>query len=112
MHELAARVEAQDQEMFLPCGTHRSRHEPRRRARRIHDGTRIGTPAAPEPYASRIQFFTRKELGEVARRAGFAEIQVEEPDLENYARAAHVPEEAIPMFQRSGGSLLLTARRP
>jgi hypothetical protein len=71
-----------------------------------------GTPAAPEPYASRIQFFTRKELGEVARRAGFAEIQVEEPDLENYARAAHVPEEAIPMFQRSGGSLLLTARRP
>jgi ubiquinone/menaquinone biosynthesis C-methylase UbiE len=71
-----------------------------------------GTPAAPEPFASRIHWFTREELGEVARRAGFVEVEVEEPDLERFARTAQVPEEAIPMFRGNGGSLLLTARRP
>ncbi|MGB6500735.1 MAG: methyltransferase domain-containing protein [Thermoplasmata archaeon] len=89
--------------------------------RALHPGGRIavfggtsalrGTPAAPEPFASRLRFFEADELAEVARRAGFLDVAVEEPDLEPFARAAHLPEEAIPMFRGRGGALLLTGHR-
>jgi len=68
-----------------------------------------GTPAAPEPFSSRLRFFTRKEFEEVGRQAGFAQVQVDQPDLESYARASGVPEEALSMFRPEGGALLLTA---
>lgn len=70
-----------------------------------------GTPAAPEPVASRVRFFEGPELAELARQAGFSEVHVDEPDMEAYARRAGVPEEAMPLFRGSGGSLLLTARK-
>lgn len=35
-----------------------------------------GTPAAPEPIASRGRFYTDEELAEVAREAGFADVAV------------------------------------
>ena len=48
-----------------------------------------GTPAAPEPIASRGHFYTDEELSDLARRAGFAEVIV----------------------RNDGGGQLLTARR-
>jgi len=71
-----------------------------------------GTPAAPEPVASRVRFFERSELADLARRAGFSGVRVEEPDIESFARKAGVPEEAMPLFRGTGGSLLLLASKP
>jgi len=70
-----------------------------------------GTPAAPEPFASRIRFFDPGEFAELGHAAGLVDVRVEEPDLEEYARAAQIPEEALPMFRKKGGSLLLLARK-
>jgi SAM-dependent methyltransferase len=70
-----------------------------------------GTPAAPEPYASRIRFFEREEFEHIGRAAGFADVHVEEPNLEQYARAAKVPDEALALFGGEGGALLLTGRK-
>jgi SAM-dependent methyltransferase len=70
-----------------------------------------GTPAAPEPFASRIRFFEKAEFEEVGRQAGFVNVEVEEPDLEQYARAAKLPEEALELFRGAGGALLLTGRK-
>lgn len=70
-----------------------------------------GTPAAPEPFASRIHFFDAEELAAVARAAGFAAIEVEDPDLRPYLDAAKIPEDARELFRPGGGALLLTARR-
>lgn len=70
-----------------------------------------GTPAAPEPFASRIRFFDVPEIEEVARQAGFVEVRADTPDMESYARTAGVPVDALPMFRRTGGGLVLTARK-
>ncbi len=73
-----------------------------------------GTPAAPEPIASRLHFYEDAELERLARQAGFVEARVEHPDLEQYAREAGVPEEAMPLFSGHQGKLygqLLIARR-
>jgi hypothetical protein len=35
-----------------------------------------GTPAAPEPLASRGRYYEDDQLAELARRAGFAEVAV------------------------------------
>ena len=70
-----------------------------------------GTPAAPEPVASRVRFFEATELAELARKAGFADVRIEEPEMEPYARRAGVPEAALELFRGSGGSLLLLGRK-
>jgi len=70
-----------------------------------------GTPAAAEPVASRAHFFERSELADLAERAGFANVHVDEPAMESYARRAGVPEEAMPLFRASGTSLLLRAEK-
>jgi len=70
-----------------------------------------GTPAAPEPFASRIRFFEREEFARLGQGAGFEDVQVEEPNLESYARAAKLPEEALAMFRRDTGALLLTGHK-
>jgi SAM-dependent methyltransferase len=69
-----------------------------------------GTPAAPEPIASRLHFYEDTELEELARLAGFREAHVERPDFEPYAREAGVPEEAMPLFSPRYGQLLLARR--
>jgi len=70
-----------------------------------------GTPAAPEPMASRGHFYSDDELVRLARSAGFGEARVDHPDLEPHARAAGLPDDVVAMFK--GGrelSQLLVAR--
>jgi SAM-dependent methyltransferase len=69
-----------------------------------------GTPAAPEPIASRLRWYEPEEVGALARRAGFSEVRVETPDLGAYARQAGVPPEALPLFEGGKGAILLRAR--
>jgi SAM-dependent methyltransferase len=70
-----------------------------------------GTPACPEPMASRIHFYEDDELAELARSAGFVEVSVTHPSLLRYAEEAGVPAEALPMFSGTLGSQLLVGRR-
>jgi ubiquinone/menaquinone biosynthesis C-methylase UbiE len=70
-----------------------------------------GTPAAPEPMASRLYFYENEELLELARQAGFGEAHLERPDFEPLARAAGIPEEHMELFKgRSGGQLLIARK--
>lgn len=68
-----------------------------------------GTPAAPEPAASRLHFYKEKELVEFARKAGFSEARVEQPDFESVAREVGIPEEHMELFKCRAGSQLLLA---
>ena len=71
-------------------------------------GALRGTPAAPEPIASRLHFYEDEELEKLALRAGFSSARVEHPDFEGYAREAGVPDDAIPLFRdRESGQLLV-----
>ncbi len=69
-----------------------------------------GTPAAPEPAASRIHFYDDDELRALAVAAGFDEAWVERRDLEQFARESGVPEEHIELF-RGPGARFLFARK-
>ena len=71
----------------------------------------IGTPAAPEPVASRFHFYEDAELRRLALEAGFTEARVERPDLEPHARAAGLTEEEVLHFRGERGAQLLTARK-
>ena len=68
-----------------------------------------GTPAAPEPMASRLRFYEDEELGSLAHQAGFTSVSVVHRDLEAYAREAGVPEEYLPLF--AGGTPFLLTRK-
>jgi len=68
-----------------------------------------GTPAAPEPMASRLRFYEPAELESLARQAGFDDVKVVRRDLEAFAREAGVPEEHLPLF--AGGDGFLLARK-
>jgi SAM-dependent methyltransferase len=57
-----------------------------------------GTPAAPEPMASRGRFYTDEQLVELAHAAGFPDATVKRPDLERHARAAGLPVEVVALF--------------
>ncbi|HTY87411.1 MAG TPA: methyltransferase domain-containing protein [Candidatus Acidoferrum sp.] len=70
-----------------------------------------GTPAAPEPIASRLHFYNDDELGNLARRAGFGDVRVVRRDMEAFAREAGVPSEALPLFAGPGGPFLLARKR-
>ena len=70
-----------------------------------------GTPAAPEPIASRLRFYEEAELDDMVRRAGFAQVRFEHPDFEALAKQAGVPKEAIPLFRIPGTSPLLVAQK-
>jgi SAM-dependent methyltransferase len=70
-----------------------------------------GTPAAPEPIASRLYFYEDQELEELARKAGFAEAVVERPDFEQSAREVGIPEEFLGLFKGRMGQLLVARRR-
>ena len=71
-----------------------------------------GTPAAPEPMASRLRFYENDELVSLAREAGFSEARVKHPDLGRFAREEGVPNEALPLFEgTSGAGQLLVARK-
>ena len=70
-----------------------------------------GTPAAPEPMASRLNFYSDDELATMGRAAGFDEVQVVRRDLEPHARAAGVPDEHLPLFAGVGAPFLLARNR-
>jgi SAM-dependent methyltransferase len=57
-----------------------------------------GTPAAPEPMASRLRFYVDDDLEALGREAGFEHVEVVHRDLEPYARQAGVPEEHVALF--------------
>ena len=72
-----------------------------------------GTPAAPEPMASRLRFYDSAQLQDIGRRAGFEDVRVVRRDLEAFAREAGVPEAALPLFAagKEGGARFLLARK-
>lgn len=70
-----------------------------------------GTPAAPEPVASRLYFYKEQELVELARKAGFAEARIEHPDFESIAREVGIPEEHLVLFKNRAAGQLLLARK-
>jgi ubiquinone/menaquinone biosynthesis C-methylase UbiE len=70
-----------------------------------------GTPAAPEPIASRLYFYEDRELEALARAAGFREAHLERPDFEQLARDVGIPEEHLELFKGRGGGQLLLARK-
>ncbi len=71
-----------------------------------------GTPAAPEPMASRIRFYEDDELRRLALQADFVEAHAERPEHEGFAREAGLSEAEVAFFQATGGAQLLTARKP
>jgi len=62
-----------------------------------------GTPAAPEPMASRLHSYEDQELEELARKAGFDDARVERPDFEQFARDIGIPEEHLELFRGRRG---------
>ncbi len=70
-----------------------------------------GTPAAPEPMASRIRFYEDDELVALAQLAGFSAAKVEHPSLYEGAKRAGVPEPDLPLFKGTSGSQLLVATK-
>jgi hypothetical protein len=66
-----------------------------------------GTPAAPEPYASRLHFVSNDELAAVARAAGFASVTVEQPDLRPHAVRHGFSGEILAVFAPEMGQLLV-----
>jgi SAM-dependent methyltransferase len=72
-----------------------------------------GTPAAPEPMASRLRFYESEELEALARAAGFADVRILRRDLEAFAREVGVPEEHLPLFAAGpdgGGRFVVCTR--
>lgn len=70
-----------------------------------------GTPAAPEPMASRLRFYDDEELERIARKAGFTDVRVERRDLGPYALDAGVPEEHLELFSGDPGARFVFARK-
>jgi SAM-dependent methyltransferase len=70
-----------------------------------------GTPAAPEPMASRLRFYESAELEQLARDAGFEDVTVVRRSLERYAKEAGVPEEHLALFRGDPGARFLLARK-
>lgn len=65
-----------------------------------------GTPAAPEPVASRVRFYEDDELESLARNAGFSGVKVDRPDLTSLARKVGIPESYLALFEGRNGQLL------
>ena len=72
-----------------------------------------GTPAAPQPIASRLTFYDSAALEALGRRAGFEEVRVVRRDMEQFAREEDVPSYALPLFKagKGGGARFLLARK-
>ena len=79
----------------------------------VFGGTRelIGTPACPEPIASRLRFYEDAEMEKMARVAGFRDAEVRHPDLVRYAQAAHLPKPVVEFFRGTPGGFLLVAQK-
>jgi SAM-dependent methyltransferase len=62
------------------------------------DPTLRGTPGAPEPMASRLNFYEDDELTSLAVKSGFTNIVILRRNLLSYARDTGVPEEHLSLF--------------
>ena len=69
-----------------------------------------GTPAAPEPMASRLRFYTDEEHEWIGREAGLDDVRIARIALDQFAREAGVPEEHLPLFERPGAPFLLASK--
>jgi SAM-dependent methyltransferase len=69
-----------------------------------------GTPAAPEPMASRLRFYDDAQLEALARDAGFEDVRVIQRDLGAFAREAGVPEEHLSLFEGAPARFLIAGR--
>ena len=69
-----------------------------------------GTPAAPEPIASRLRFYDDDQLRRLAIDAGFAEARVVRRDLLPFAREVGVPEEHLALFAGKGAPFLIARK--
>jgi hypothetical protein len=70
-----------------------------------------GTPAAPEPMASRLRFYDDAQLEALAREAGFDDVHVIRRDLGTFAREAGVPEEHLSLFEGLPARFVLAWKR-
>ncbi|HLY30973.1 MAG TPA: methyltransferase domain-containing protein [Ktedonobacterales bacterium] len=68
-----------------------------------------GTPAAPEPMASRLHFYEDDELRELALAAGFEQATAVRRTLEPFARQVGIPEEHLTLF--AGDTSFLLAQK-
>ena len=66
-----------------------------------------GTPAAPEPIASRLHFYESDELELLARKAGFQRVSVARFAVNHYAKEAGIPEDQLPLFAGPGPRFLI-----
>lgn len=69
-----------------------------------------GTPAAPEPIASRLHFYDDDQLTRLALDAGFDDARVVRRDLLPFAREAGVPQEHLGLFAGAGAPFLLAGK--
>jgi len=69
-----------------------------------------GTPASPEPMASRLHFYADAEFEALARAAGFSEVTVVRRDMEPFAREAGIPAAHLAMFRGPGGPFLIAKK--
>ncbi len=69
-----------------------------------------GTPAAPEPIASRLRFYTDHELRQLGLQAGFDRAEVERLELERHARRVGIPEDQLSLFAGGGAPFLMAWR--
>jgi SAM-dependent methyltransferase/uncharacterized protein YndB with AHSA1/START domain len=69
-----------------------------------------GTPAAPEPMASRLRFYEDDELVRMGQEAAFTDVRVERHDLEKPAREAGIPEEYLPLFALARAPFLVARK--
>ena len=70
----------------------------------------IGTPAAPQPMASRLRFYEDDELRRLAEVAGFDRANVVRRDLEPFARQVGVPPDHLSLFAGPGEPFLLAQK--
>ncbi|HSZ57596.1 MAG TPA: methyltransferase domain-containing protein [Tepidisphaeraceae bacterium] len=68
-----------------------------------------GTPAAPEPIASRLCFYDDAQLARLALDAGFRDVRVVRRDLLPFAREAGVPQEHLALFAGNAAPFLLAS---
>jgi len=66
-----------------------------------------GTPAAPEPMASRLTFYDEEGLEELGRAAGFAGVSAVRRSLDEHARTVGIPEEHLVLFDSVPSRFLL-----
>ena len=78
----------------------------------IYGGSKAmkGTPAAPEPYASRLRFYENEELQDMASKIGFSKVEVVQPDLRDYAKKVGIPDEHLSIFESKYSLVLLATK--